>query len=425
MRESHGIPNPYYMENDGPVYQFEVSQFFDYPYLVEINLSNANLWTLPLSISYCVLLERINISHNPMSRPPAVLFSLPKLRANPHNIIFGNDQICTRKLALNIINECDSLNHTMINLKDIDGSTRVITCPPQTTTLSFLQMVHPELIFIDYIALVRTCRFHEKDYVLRVIPEKVPISLYFYPDAVWSFELKFLPPSNPPQVYPLLKQYVNEQFIKYKNDDPLLKQLNEQMQNTKEGDPAILSELRKSRYISSRVFKAKLSNSKDIEISLNARNSSVIFSKTSYYTFSNRSISFNYVEDDNSNFLCFLVCDDKALCIERQSVKDLMTLFSYSYPEMDLREKRNSSSKNKNDFLSLVTTTIPNCLSFNPNLSYLFSNKQPAQNEEKSLDELRNIKGLRVRFIDVNYSRNENVQLSSQRSKSELINRPT
>ena len=38
-----GVPNPYFMENDGPVYQFETTQFFDYPYLVEINLSNARV----------------------------------------------------------------------------------------------------------------------------------------------------------------------------------------------------------------------------------------------------------------------------------------------------------------------------------------------------------------------------------------------
>lgn len=418
-----GVPNPYFMENDGPVYQFETTQFFDYPYLVEINLSNANLWTLPLSISYCVLLERINISHNPMSRPPAVLFSLPKLRANPHNIIFGNDQICTRKLAQNIINECYSLNHTMLNLKDIDGSIRVITCPPQTTTLSFLQMVHPELIFIDYIALVRTCRFHEKDYILRIIPEKVPISLYFYPEAVWSFELKFLPPSSPRQVFPLLKDYVTEQYNKYKNNDPLLKQLNEQMQQAKEGDPAILSELKKSRYLSSRVFKAKLSNSKEIEISINARNSSVIFSKTSYYTFSNRSISFNYV-DDNQNYLCFLVCDDKALAIQRDSVKDLMILFSYSYPEMDLNVKRSSNSAIKKDFLSLVTTSVPNCLSWNSSMSFIFSNKPQVPNEEEYLEELRNFKGKKVRYIDTNRSQNETVPTSLKRSQTEHTRRP-
>lgn len=411
-----GFPNPYFMESDEPIYQFEATQFFDYPYLVEINFSNTNLWTLPLSISYCVLLERINISHNPMSRPPAVLFSLPKLRANPHNIIFGNDQICTRKLALNIIKECDSLNHTMITLKDIDGSTRVITCPPQTTTLSFLQMVHPELIFIDYIALVRTCKFHEKDYVLKIIPEKVPISLYFYPDAVWSFELKFLPPSNPKQVFPLLKEYVNEQYLNYKNDDPLLKQLNEKLQTVKEGDPAILSELKKSRYLSSRVFKAKLSNSKEIEISLNARNSSVIFSNNSYYTFSSRSISFNYVED-GPNFLCFLVCDDKALCIERQSVKDLMTLFSYSYPEMDLKEKRNP--KPKNDFLSLVTTSISNCLLCDSGIPFINTGKQPTANDEKTLDELRNFKGKQIRFVDVINTKGAH-PLSPKRSQTEL-----
>ncbi|KAK8870986.1 hypothetical protein M9Y10_008899 [Tritrichomonas musculus] len=412
--------NPYYMIEEGTITQFDTTQFFDFPYLVEINLSNTNLWDLPLSISNCVLLERINISHNPMSRPPAILFSLPKLRANPHNIIFGNDQICTKRLAQNIIDECASLNHTMINLKDIDGSKRVVTCPPQTTTLSFLQMVHPELMFTDYIALVRTCNFDGKDYVLRIIPEKVPISLYFYPGAVWSFELKFLPPSNPIQIFPLLKNYVAEQYNKYKNDDPLLKQLNDQMQQTKEGDPNILSELNQSRYLSSRVFKAKLPNSKEIEISLNARNASVIFSKTSYYTFSNRSISFSYA-NDNAGYICLLVCDEKAIIIEHKSVKDLMTLFSYSTPEMDLRTKRGPSAASKKDFLSLITTSVPSCLFWNSNMSSIFTSKPQIINEEKELEDLRKFKGRKLRFVNINNVLKSESYSTFKRSQTELV----
>ncbi|OHT02469.1 hypothetical protein TRFO_30415 [Tritrichomonas foetus] len=237
---------------------FPMEHFFDYPYLVELNLSNNQLWSLPLSISQCILLERVDISENPMSRPPAVLFSLPKLRANPQNIIFGKNQVCTNELAHSIMEETYSLTQLRLSFLDFDSSPRIVSVAPNVTTMSLLMMIHPEVNSLkDYFVLTRAY----KDYVLRIVPENVPISLYFLPNATWSFELKYLPPVILPPVLPLVKRFVYQQADIFKDDVVLqetVKDIIDFHETGKDKLYQLLANLEKVPRLSARHFTAEL-----------------------------------------------------------------------------------------------------------------------------------------------------------------------
>ncbi|OHT00882.1 hypothetical protein TRFO_32355 [Tritrichomonas foetus] len=376
-----------------------MEHFFDYPYLVELNLSNNQLWSLPLSISNCILLEHVDISNNPMSRPPAVLFSLPKLRTNPQNIIFGRNQVCTDKLAREIMNESANLNHCMFNFKEFDNSSRLVSFPPETTTLGLFQMLHPEALHLaDYFVLVRTY----KTYTLRIIPEEVPASLYFMPNAIWSFEIKYLPPSIPISILPLVRQYVVDQANIFKNDEKLT-QLVQEIKQFKESDSSqlynLLRNLESSPYLCSRHFTAQLITSgspRQIQITANAEGVSMSFSPSMYFTFNPRTISFDYIKDASSNTeYHLLMCGNRALTISKESVSGLMTLFSYTTPEMEIPPK-----KSRKRFLEFAAKQIPKFLSGKDPRLFISDRLINPDDMDDKLNELRKFEGHVVRFVD-------------------------
>ena len=387
MNENNDILSFIYDQSGMDKKFLHMEHFFDYPYLVELNLSNNQLWSLPLSISNCILLERVDISNNPMSRPPLVLFSLPRLRTNPRNIIFGNNQECTEELAREIMKETYKLNHCFYTFRDFDSSTRIVSFPPDVTTLSLLKLLHPECANLaDYIVFVRTY----KKYVLRIIPEDVPASLYFIPNAEWSFEIKYLPPFIPFSILPLLKQYIFQQYEKSEKS----KELEATVQFVKSfnsNDPSQLFDLVKKledfQQFCSRKFTAELDtqvNHKLITLYANADGVSLYSSGNSYFTFHPRTISFDYIEEITSGKNYFLLtCGNRALLINKSSLPELMILLSYTTPEMPQYTKK--KQKNFLDIPSKTTTTYRK--SKNPSLEHL--NKVEKDKLDNILNSLR------------------------------------
>ena len=333
--------------------------FFNFPFLVELNLSNNQLWSLPLSISQCVLLEHVDISENPMSRPPAVLFSLPKLRAHPENIIFGKDQQCTKELAMEIMEETIDVNHLRLNFVDFDQSTRMVSVAPNITTMGLLMMIHPEVCNLrDSFVLVRKY----KKNVLRIVLENVPISLYFLPEATYWFELKFLPNQILPSILPIVKRFVYQQCDKFKTDEELVGMKREIMEfhsEEKKDLNQLLQRLESCPKLSSLHFVVKMDQTFDpdheLVITANATAVSICDSPKSFYVFNPNAINFSYVRDIESNFeYALLTCGNKALPIDEKCVKNLLPLLSITTPELPILTKR----KKDLGFLKLASRQI-------------------------------------------------------------------
>jgi hypothetical protein len=169
--------------------------FFEHLTLLEIRLANHNLSSLPLSISQCTLLLRINISGNLFSKPPAILFSCPFLRSNPHNIIFGEDQHCTPKLMYEVLKECHNYNQSILTFVKYRESPKLnkvskISISANLTSLEFFYLVKPEISnYVNHFFIVRTIDIG-RPYILSITPDFIPIFLYNYPGAIFSIELK-------------------------------------------------------------------------------------------------------------------------------------------------------------------------------------------------------------------------------------------
>ncbi|EAY23042.1 Leucine Rich Repeat family protein [Trichomonas vaginalis G3] len=310
--------------------------FFDYSFLLELDLSNNNLHFLPLSISQCFLLERINISHNPIMIPPIVLFSLPEIRKHPENLRFGNNQKCTQKMVKQILSESSQLNQIVLNLTEPDGKITCISISPEITLHELFILTHPELSTIkDYIFIVRTV---SEKYKLYLIPDLTPIAPYFYPDAKWSFELKYIPPTITPQILPLVKSYIIQQQEMHKEDMFLAQALRLlPNDNTPQEELQQLSKkLFESELLSSRHFNVYLDNGKKLDVGVTNDCVSVKSANSNNYTlFKQTSISFDCV---NSIFL--LVCGDLALKLNKESAASLLPLFAISIEKSQPRSKK-------------------------------------------------------------------------------------
>ncbi|OHT13311.1 hypothetical protein TRFO_16504 [Tritrichomonas foetus] len=293
--------------------------FFQYPYLIELNLSDYPYFFIPLSISQCQLIERIDLTNTNFSEPPAVLFTLPQIRAHPENIIFGNNQKCSVDLMYNIIDECVHFNQGMLNFSETDGKISTISYSPEISTKDFILMAHPELEqFLPFIFLVR--KFENNK--LSIIPGNVPLILYQYPDSVWSIELRFLPTYISVDILPYLSL-----FLKNKSLLDLSEKVNSLKSPTQETLEHIFEKLQEDSFVSNYYFSAEMLDKRTFTISVTFNSISLAFGHSSYYVFDNRSIHLSYV----TNVPLFVV-GDRALILDPKSVPDLMPLFSLLEP---------------------------------------------------------------------------------------------
>ena len=298
--------------------------FFNYSFLLELDLSYNNLSFLPLSISQCFLLERVNISHNPMTMPPLVLFSLPKIRKNPENVIFGNDQHCTRKMMYEILKQSQLMNQLSIQFIEPDTSVSIISVAAETTLYELLVLTHPELSHIaSYLFIVRSFKNHD----LMLTPDAMPIAPYFYPGATWSLELRFIPPVLTPSIVPLLRHFVVQQLVIHK-DDELLKHCSESIpcdcDVTNQDLRKISEKFAESPLLSARHYIAYLDNGKKLDIGASIECISIRPKDSmNYIVLKPNSISFDCV-----NTIFLMVCGSSAVKLNKSTAVDLLPLFA-------------------------------------------------------------------------------------------------
>lgn len=321
--------------------------FFQYSFLLELDLSNNNLKFLPLSISQCFLLERINISYNPIVVPPLVLFSLPKIRQHPENLRFGENQKCTPFMVKSILNQSSQTNQIVIDFTEPDNSITTISVAPSTTLNELFVLTHPELSHLkDYLFIVRTV---EEKYKLYLQPDTIPIAPYFYPDAKWSLELKYVPKSIIPQVLPLIKNYILQQKEIFNVDLVLTQALNFIPPNTASSSDIknLVNIMRKSDLFSARHFIAYLENDKKLDVA--ATNDCITvrsYNSSNYKCFKQNSISFDCI-----NTIFLLVCGDMAVKLNKELASGLLPLFAMAI------EKSNLIIKNTDEISDLVASS--------------------------------------------------------------------
>jgi hypothetical protein len=168
--------------------------FFQFPHIAELRFAGHQLSHLPTSISQCILLERVNLAGNNFNTPPAVLFTLPLLRAQPSNIIFGHDQACTPAMMHAILDECredESYSQCLISFLDINDKYRRVSISPSLSVLDFFFLAHPEISFgYKHFYLIRIV----DSYSLTIVIDAVPLYLYDYPGAKFSLRLRSVTP---------------------------------------------------------------------------------------------------------------------------------------------------------------------------------------------------------------------------------------
>ena len=386
--------------------QFDMDYFFQYPYLVELYLSNCNLSYISPSISQCIFLEYIDISYNPMPYPPAVLFSLAKLRENPSNIIFGDEQKCTKVLAQHIIDECEYFNEVMLNFYN-GTQTRFVNCPPNISTFSLFNLLFPEFSqFSDYFFLVRK---YKKNVLKISLDKNLPISLYTFPQAVWSIELKYIPPNPSLRMLKFIQQYIESQSqafnndINYENATSFIHTISEYQDKN-----YIISFPENNLCFQSRRFKVFLDTChKQVPIHiLISKESAYLYIEDSdnhfYYVFDPQSISFTYIYEKNTeNNILILLFGKKGISITQDSIQNIIDLISISTPIYKPNKIVNFSDQY--DFKKLV------------NQSTLFANQVKSNFKQKNyadLDETLN----QLRNIRSKYPLFSNGSLKSSRS---------
>lgn len=417
--------------------------FFSYPFLVQLDLSNNQLFSLPLSISQCILLERIDISGNPMTRPPAVLFSLPKLRSNPHNIYFGKNQVCTEELAINIINDTSEIPQLSLQFEEVNiishgnqKAIRSVTCAPDITTSLLFIMIHPEFQeFKNEILLVRKYKNH----FLRIVPENVPISLYFIPGAIWSLELKYLPSKLSQCILPLVLSFIEEQMKIFPNDQVLKMNHNSilelQRNFTSFFANQVLYSLQSNWHLSSRHFKAQLRGRisglpTDLLVTSTLDTVSICIPPSTYFVFNPSAISFDFVEDEKKpqSSTGILMCGDRGLMITDDSVTNLINLFEITLGEKSVQAFHHKQGRHigEKDFLARATRQISIYTSFkDPRLirdsPSLRNFETDHTKDSQILDYLRNVKSKYTRFTKISKEevekRNERIRLMKQIEK--------
>ena len=315
--------------------EIDPAMFFERPFLVELDLSNNKLVHLPESISHCSLLRYVNISGNPMMRPPPVLFSIPGLRAHPENIVFGDGQTCSRALAQAILEDAEKLNQCVLEFIDLEGAKRRVSFTPGTSTREFFLLSHPSAPHLhEYVLLVRNCGGH----VMRCALDDVPLSIYVVPDAVWSFELALLPPDMPASMRQALVAYVAAQAAVADKNDKKFWELEKLVQNHTASDMrALIRRLEDHLGMSSRQFVIDLVHcaSKVPVRALVTKDSVALMATPGFYcAFGRQSLYFDYVENT-----CLLVCDGKALIISEECLERLLPLFALTLVEIDDAEE--------------------------------------------------------------------------------------
>lgn len=198
--------------------------FFRNPKIVELDLAGQNLPYMPLSVSQCALLSRVNLTGTLFSRPPIILFSIPWLRQHPERITFGTGQSCSRDLMQRILNSAADYGQCETSFIDPSGDERFISLSPEISSRDFACLIAgPLAIFIDDLFIVRSVSLHGKLHILRISPGDEPMVLYFYPECTFSLEFKFIPTefANVPEAIPLFTKYAEE----FKDDPDVSKAL--------------------------------------------------------------------------------------------------------------------------------------------------------------------------------------------------------
>ena len=338
--------------------EISVDFFFKFPSLIDVNFSGFPYFYIPLSISQCHLIERIDLTNTNFSAPPSILFSLPQLRAHPENILFGDDQKCSVDLMHNIIEDSKKCNQGSYKFIDIDGSENIVSFSAETTTNDFVLVMHPELEqFMKYIFLVRTVSLNEENatFKLYIIPENVPLVLYQYPDAVWSIELRFIPNNVSKDFFPYLASYLSLRFpgsaIEKEALSIMKKCNNQQILDN------FLEKINSDEKISIFHFKAKLENQSEISIYVNSESIAISVNNSSYFVCDNRKVRLSYITD-----YTLLVINDRALVIQPSSVQDLSFLFSLISPDYPLRKINQrelySNKQKKQSFAQIAMKTL-------------------------------------------------------------------
>ena len=187
--------------------------FFRQPNIVEADFSNKGVAFLPLSISQCSLLSRVNLTGTLLSRPPIVLFAIPWLRSHPERIVFGTGQKCSRELVERVFASAGDYGQCETTFVDWNGEKRMISFSPEISARELVCLLAgPAAVFIDSLMLVRTVVVGGKQHVLRIRPGDEPAVVYFYPECVFSLAFRFVPEdfAAVPEGVALFKQYAKE-----------------------------------------------------------------------------------------------------------------------------------------------------------------------------------------------------------------------
>jgi hypothetical protein len=309
--------------------------FLPYPFLIELNLSHRrNVSYLPPSISQCCLLQRIDISWTSIPRPPVVLFSIPAFRADPSRIRFGSDQSCSPELAESIISDIFLLNQCVIKFEDPRGVRRRVSFSPDTTTATFVRMTFPSLSnIIPYLFLVRLCDTS----VLRIVPDRTPMSLYLYPKARWYLELHYLPGGVPipGDSIPLLKNLVDSRAL-YVQDSRLAviqEQLNRLMGRSRDNElPRVVEEMRNCPLLTSIRSKIAVPRSGNATVAATNDWVAIIAGPASYYVFPTSQIVLTGYFDPDGQDTLLLKCGQRAVQIEAGDLYTLMPVLALAAP---------------------------------------------------------------------------------------------
>lgn len=306
----------------------DIGVFLNYSFLLELNISGNNLNYIPLSISQCFLLEKIDISYNNIAIPPPVLFSLPNIRKNPENLIYGDNIRCTQKIVQYTLCNVSKMNQLIIKFhKPHDRATYTISVAPDTTLRELFVLLYPDLsIFYDYVILTRTVQ-NSNQVTLYLNINELPIGVYYYPNAIWSVELKYCPPLLNKSLIPLLKQYIIQQSITF-GDDSALNMCKELLLSQNEiNDDFILTIegiIKKSRYITYRHFIIETQSEEKLEIGISVDNVSIQPQNSqSHYIFKHSDIGFDCI-----NKMLILYVGTKAIKISRNSSSELLKLLA-------------------------------------------------------------------------------------------------
>ena len=314
--------------------------FLRYQYITELNLATYPNYFIPLSVSQCQLIETVNLSDTTFSQPPAILFTLPQIRAHPEKILLGDEQVCTRSLMLDILAGCKYYQSFSMKFKDPQqegNQYSIISFSPETTVLDFILLTHPKLaIYIQYFALVRTIQHKNKAHRLFLLPDEMPLVLYQYPGATWSIELRSTPTYElPTELEPYVDFYI--QRLSERQTEPI--------ENKPRTEPTSYLNYIPTFKISLKVNKAV----KEGQITVSNSTISLSVGSSTYYVFENRNVHLAFI---TGKYLLFF--GKKALVLESNCISNLLPFFEYTIHPFFFPRKSKEDESQWND---LVITT--------------------------------------------------------------------